>query len=693
MFKKTTAFIAALAITASAASVLPYAGEANVLKVSAAEETSSLPSKVDLTTDPKTKDFFPEIGDQGNQGACTAFSSTYYQFTYEARKAYYEKYGKIADFTFSPAFTYNNSNGGKDDGSTLEKAFSVLEKQGALSLDDCQFVEGYGDVITKEQYEALSEDEKKWYSVYNKKAETYIADDHAYRTHIRDEKLLLKALKTRLKKYDSFYTNKKNEDETINKIKETLSQGKIITTEGTFSYRTSKGKSYDEDTNRVAVINSDSEEWAFVQNIDVSSGVGGHAFTIVGYDDNVKVKYRGKILQGAFKIANSWSDDYNNDGFIWIMYDAFYKESKEGIKWTGEKGKRVPAFDGNFFFTMDVEVDKDIKLVAETDVITNNICNYHTYISNSENSKEYTGYNGNRKDNSNSSVYSGPVLIDMTDICNGDYYNRTYTLKFGSSKYGTYFTAKSVKIMDDLGNVVAEKTVDNNTENYFAALRDNDKDALKKYSKDICEEITLDLQIGDVNYDGVYNDKDFKLIKNFADGEEYSLFQKELMDFNNDGIFTYEDVDLAENALYWTEDGKYKGQEGVVYTGWHLIDGSYYFLDENGYKVTNSFIEDENKGVTLFVDEEGRQVADRRFAFDGKQYYADNNGYIVKDREVEFFIYGVDRIYYYDENGAKVIGWNSDNTKYYSDAGMLTGTHTIDGVSYTFDENGVLVQD
>ena len=37
--------------------------------------------------------------------------------------------------------------------------------------------------------------------------------------------------------------------------------------------------------------------------------------------------------------------------------------------------------------------------------------------------------------------------------------------------------------------------------------------------------------------------------------------------------------------------------------------------------------------------------------------------------------------------------FNADKTKYYDQAGMLTGTHVIDGVSYTFDENGVLVQD
>jgi len=43
--------------------------------------------------------------------------------------------------------------------------------------------------------------------------------------------------------------------------------------------------------------------------------VGGHAITVVGYDD-----YK---FGGAFRIMNSWGADYGDDGFIWIKYSDF----------------------------------------------------------------------------------------------------------------------------------------------------------------------------------------------------------------------------------------------------------------------------------------------------------------------------------------------------------------------------------
>ncbi|MCB1170388.1 MAG: hypothetical protein KDK25_08645, partial [Leptospiraceae bacterium] len=43
--------------------------------------------------------------------------------------------------------------------------------------------------------------------------------------------------------------------------------------------------------------------------------LGGHSVVIVGYDDD-----RGK--NGAFKIMNSWGQDWGENGFGWISYDA-----------------------------------------------------------------------------------------------------------------------------------------------------------------------------------------------------------------------------------------------------------------------------------------------------------------------------------------------------------------------------------
>jgi len=48
--------------------------------------------------------------------------------------------------------------------------------------------------------------------------------------------------------------------------------------------------------------------------------LGGHAMTIVGYDD-----YK---FGGAFRVVNSWGKDYGDNGYLWIKYSDFIKNVK-----------------------------------------------------------------------------------------------------------------------------------------------------------------------------------------------------------------------------------------------------------------------------------------------------------------------------------------------------------------------------
>lgn len=80
----------------------------------------------------------------------------------------------------------------------------------------------------------------------------------------------------------------------------------------------------------------------------VEQGAGSHMLTIVGYNDNIwfDINGNGKVDEGekgAFKIANSWGDDwYNgNKGFFWVAYDALNEQSTvEGV---GYNPKRQPC--------------------------------------------------------------------------------------------------------------------------------------------------------------------------------------------------------------------------------------------------------------------------------------------------------------------------------------------------------------
>lgn len=689
MIKKISAFAAALTLTASAAGMIPYAVVANPIKASAAEETSSFKSKIDLSTveytdaetgETKTKrsPYFPVIGDQNPQGACCSFASTYYQFTYEARKTLKEKYGIDSDDIYSPAFVFNQTNSGyMGNGGNSDLVYNVLENQGALTYRD-----GFE---------------------FNKDVANKVP---------RDAEQLCKALNFRVVDKDEFYTDEIGEENAFKKIKEKLNEGKVVFTGGSWNYTPydnlfCKTVKIDGKDQQVALQNSFRlKNYKGEDNVE-----GAHAFVIVGYDDDITYTTDdGKEFKGAFKIVNSWGN-WGNEGFLWIMYDAFYKESKCGYTYDTNTYARRPAFAGGDFHTIDVDY-VDVKLVTEANIMSTNFYGLDVY----NTTENGTKLNTRKVDSfiSEKDVYNpvtgeydkvkfhsgvpfgGSIVTDISSEIGDDYFDgKNYNLSVVNKDKDSQFIVKSIALRDNLGNLVAERELDYDMDDFV----DSVKAGNNKYKSSVTADISLDLKRGDVNYDGELNYKDADMINEYLRrdpaevkgmDERFSTLQKDLMDVNNDGAITEDDI---VDEFFFTEDGQYKGQEGVVYTGWHLINNNYYFLDENGYKVTNSFIEDENKGETLFVDEEGREVINRRFAFEGNQYCADQFGHIVKDREVVFYIYGINRTYYFDENGVQLIGWNADKTKYYDQAGMLTGTHEIDGVSYTFDENGVLVQD
>lgn len=58
---------------------------------------------------------------------------------------------------------------------------------------------------------------------------------------------------------------------------------------------------------------------------------GGHAVTIIGYDDNRSIKNTidDNTQTGAFKIQNSWGESWGEKGFGWIPY-AYFRTAGNG---------------------------------------------------------------------------------------------------------------------------------------------------------------------------------------------------------------------------------------------------------------------------------------------------------------------------------------------------------------------------
>ena len=86
--------------------------------------------RVDLT------DEMPPTGNQGAQGSCASYAITYYHRT---QLEYHERHWDLTDphHQFSPAFTYNQVNGGGDNGSGFENNMPLICDQGCASLVKC----------------------------------------------------------------------------------------------------------------------------------------------------------------------------------------------------------------------------------------------------------------------------------------------------------------------------------------------------------------------------------------------------------------------------------------------------------------------------------------------------------------------------------------------------------------------------
>lgn len=271
------------------------------------EEKVQLPSSSTLVG----SKHLPPIDSQGSIGSCSAQAVTYTQFTVAVsqyinnvlKDTSWDPSSGYKRYIFSPKFSFVYSGAG------TKYSYDILVDQGCLPLtvstfykpnDTGPIVNGAGSV----QNNKLS---KSWDV---------------------DEGELLQALKYRLTAYEEYEFDTFNYDfktaqgqNHLEKVKKSVSEGNVVVVCGwayywqyaTIENAGTLGKKGD------ACI------WAGVNG---NSSDGNHAVSIVGYDDDITVTIGSATLKGAFQIANSWGDSYQNDGYVWMMYDAFNKVSE-----------------------------------------------------------------------------------------------------------------------------------------------------------------------------------------------------------------------------------------------------------------------------------------------------------------------------------------------------------------------------
>ncbi len=249
--------------------------------------------------------FFPAIGDQGRIGSCSSFATAYYAATYETARARGTDLRAEPGRTLSPRFTYNLCNDGLDMGSSISDNILTMMDHGApfageASMAGYQY-NGYdfisGTTVNPLQYLAYPENAEIW----------------------RD------ALKNKLRGYTVI--DDTNTAQGLTNIKGALNNGHVLVfgTDHVFDWKTERRVGNDPATS--ADDSYANQYIAYGMVVDSEYAQDGHAMTIVGYNDNIWVDINGNSAvdtfeKGALKIANSWGDDFWNDGYIWLSYDG-----------------------------------------------------------------------------------------------------------------------------------------------------------------------------------------------------------------------------------------------------------------------------------------------------------------------------------------------------------------------------------
>ncbi len=281
-------------------------GNSTVMELS----QSDLKSHVDNSTE---LPYFPPIRSQGSLGSCVAFATTYYQATHMNAMARGWNTKDNSDNTnkFSPKWTYNIVNGATGGGIKDIEAYKLMLEQGIATWDKLPYEV---DPITGQwDYKKWTSDTEIWKDALKYKADKvgYVDVSDGTDTPVQYEK-----------------------DDTLTNIKQLLSNGYVLCmSTDILNWRYSTVMDNDSTTSD---DNAVGEPACYM--VDDVADTQGHEMTIVGYNDDIWVDINKNGSpdpgeKGAFKIANSWGDNYSVsiedtgktvscNGYIWFCYDA-----------------------------------------------------------------------------------------------------------------------------------------------------------------------------------------------------------------------------------------------------------------------------------------------------------------------------------------------------------------------------------
>ena len=229
---------------------------------------NQLPSSVSL------RQYAPTPQNQGEQGSCTGWSSSY------AARTILESVASGADPNknpFSPAYIFNQEHGNNCNGAVMYDVLTRLTHEGTLPISEFPYDERSCDRSPNNR----QKEEARSYRIlgFNR------------------------------------LTNGQNFNIDLTAMKQNIAKGAPVIIGmpvggSLMQLARSENNGLWQPTNR------DYNALEDFRNGDYNrSGLGGHAICVMGYDDNK--------FGGAVEIQNSWGKDFGDGGFFWMKYKDF----------------------------------------------------------------------------------------------------------------------------------------------------------------------------------------------------------------------------------------------------------------------------------------------------------------------------------------------------------------------------------
>ena len=404
---------------------------------------ANLPDKVNLST----AKYFPPIREQ-QMGSCVAWAEVYYQFTYEAARLNNWDAKHDDSKVFSPKYAYTYLSNGLDEGLPMRSCLDFLKRQGAVRWTE--FPENNKSL---DWYEGVNE--TVTINALRNALKTRVSESNRYSFEFLDVPTPITG----------------NKDTDLNHMKQLLNEGHVLT----FATDCNVG------TTKYNKVLSNGERGI----IAGESYSGGHALTIVGYDDTIyyDLNQNGSIEnyeKGAFLIANSWGADAwgHNNGYIWVMYDALNPTSNASNLNTNRE--RFLRFNEYTYIevanctpqrmvevTLEQKYRNDITVtLATSDDLTSEKNRQTTFLNGIGGKKSF--------DAKNDSYQTRTFIFDYANLYQDD--NKVYWIEVTDNQAGNGANTivKKIRWVDGSGNVLKtitpQTTLNGTSESYYYGI-------------------------------------------------------------------------------------------------------------------------------------------------------------------------------------------------------------------------------